>query len=317
MNINLNYTMPKFSSIKANNKHYFHNKITPLHTDTISFSAKKEQNPVSKFSQEAIQVGIDLYNKSKTEPLSLEHVQKELEKEIPIVQVKDIKTLPQYANQTGLLRMIAYYLPKYDDDGNLYELSMYLDNDIKTVAQFSSLVHEYTHLLQRYNDDTHIGAFSIIGEKNINLARGLNGLSSFVFDHLQSNKDEKIFKIAAKQEQRGKQADKALAEAYGYKNLESFKKAIVQYFDKAYPTVLTKVLSNEQNKEFMPFLDNPTKLKNAVKQMCIKHAQMEQEAYESQYQFIKKVDKHSLTDTNKMNPVYYKIIAEALSESMK
>ena len=317
MNIHLNYTVPKFSNIKTYNQNLFHNNIRSLHTDTVSFSAKKEQNQISRFSQEAIQVGIELYNKSKTEPLSLEYIQKELQKEIPIVQVKDIKTLPQYANQTGLLRMIAYYLPKYNNNGDLHELGMYLDRDIKTVAQFSSLVHEYTHLQQRYNDDTHIGAYTIIGEKNINLARGLNGVSSFVFDHLQANKDERKFKIAAKLANKGKQADKALAEAYGYKNLESFKKDIAQYFDKTYPIVLTKVLSNEQNKEFVPFLANPTKLKNAVKQMCIKHAQLEQEAYESQYQFIKKVDKHSLTDTNKMNPVYYKIIAEALSESMK
>ena len=306
---NINYTA--FLGNQSTVRFFRNNEIK----DTVSFTGKNEPPVITPNMENALQTGLDLYKMAQTGSFSIKDVQELAQKNIPIIKIDSVNNIPQI-QKSSERRYLAYMEPKYNNLGIIDSLTMYLPDNMKSVSELSSFVHEYTHALQRYNDDTYIGAFTILGEKNINHARGISTMGGKMLNELDMTKDSrdiKKFKQAVKTSKRGKPQKEALAMAYGYKNVEDMKKGISKNFDTIYPKFLKGVMSTEENKAFVPYQDDKEKLKDAVKKMCRNFAQREYEAYETQRMFIKQADKHSLTDENIMNPVYFKIVEEALA----
>lgn len=315
MNIAFNAnTLNNTFSINRNTKSSILGNLAPLNRDTVSFGAKKKKEPpvITQNMKNAMEFGLNLYGTIHDGSLSYNKIEKEAQKYIPIIKIDNVENLPDEFKSKGLI-VNAYLSPKYNENGVLDEITMYIPEKTEDALQCSKVVHEFTHALQRYNDDTYIGAFTLLGERNINHARGLNGIATQIFQIYETLKAVPMLKKASKMVNKGKAPQTAIAEAYGYKNAEDFKRNLAECFDELYPKILNEVKKEKENIPFIPFLDNPDKLKQCTKAMCQKHAQMEQEAYKAQELFIKKTDKRSLTDENKMSPVYYKILADALS----
>ena len=133
-----------------------------LKCDTISFSGKKKpvQNDFQNISS-GVSLGKKVLKNLRTSELSYEDLSKILNDISPVeINVRPLKECP-VLNMNTAGAPVAHMLPLYGFDFRLKQANIYLGNLPQTAKEktdfVANLAHEYTHVLQRAQDDNYYG----------------------------------------------------------------------------------------------------------------------------------------------------------------
>ncbi len=155
--INLTFS-PKISN--NNVKHVNYNKT--LKYDSVSFSGKKKpmQYNFSKNISSGISLGKKALKQFRDNEFSYTDLNETINRISPVpVEIKNIDECPVRNMSAGIT--IAHMMPYYGYDFRLKMANIYLGNmpsSAKEKTDFvANLAHEYTHVLQRAEDDNYYG----------------------------------------------------------------------------------------------------------------------------------------------------------------
>lgn len=294
----------------SNNRHVINLKSQ---NDTVSFKGTAEKS--NETIRQAENFGLNLYALYQNGKFTHQTIQEEARKNIPSIQVKDIGGLKEvFGKNIDVSRYNAYLMPAYQNNCKLKTLTMFLPQNKPSIRQIGSAAHEYTHALQYTKSDDYMG---IAPHANNDLlkARALNSLSFYVFNEIEKNlKQGEIFDEAALiSETEGKSPKDALMEVYGCKDSKECRRIFKRIFNATYESINSELKEGKDYDKYMPYKDDPLKLKRTVKEICVSKAQREKEAYTVQKNVISSIDKGELTSENKINPAFYELIIETLS----
>lgn len=277
--------------------------------DSVSFSKKQEEK--SEIAKKAQAFGLDLYALLKNDKLSHRTIFEAAD--VPVLKIDTIKNLSKIMPEFDTSLFLAYTLPSYNQDCRLQNITLYTPSKIDNIKAIGSIAHEYTHCLQRYNDDTYMGLADVTG-RDLYKTRALNSLAGMIFNKIEADlKLKYVMEKAHDAINNGEDEMNALYNAFECKDEKEFRKNVKRYFNAAYDDKLSKFKSDPEVKKYLPFLDDPLKLKKVIRQQCAKRAQMEKEAYIVQRDVIGQIDKNELSTENIVNPIFYEAIEQSLS----
>lgn len=171
-----------------------------LEKDTVSFSGKhKASEPqFSQRVQSALGIKSKLNKLYRSNNLSLETIQEVLNSKSPVpVTVKSMSEVPNLLNAKNCQ---AYMQPVYEKDMKLSGAIIYLtpencSNKREATSLIADCVHEYTHILQRYEDGDYIGIAKYTS--NLEEARFLG----FIAGHTMKDFEKSLLKSISKKDE--------------------------------------------------------------------------------------------------------------------
>jgi len=145
-----------------NKSFYGSNTIKTLEKDTVSFTSKANEITLSENNQKALQVSDKLIQLAKNNNLNFETIEKTLNENSPIlINLHNINELSAGIKNMTTSNILAHMLPGYSEELNCVQANIYIKDIPKTEKEMNELIahiaHEYTHVLQRTQDDTYYG----------------------------------------------------------------------------------------------------------------------------------------------------------------
>ena len=148
------------------NKKIFKNSFkynNSLECDTVSFSGRNKpvQNEISENMLSGISLGKKILKHIRTNELSYEDLSRIVNNASPVeIGIKPLDECP-FKNFNLAGTVIAHMLPLYGFDYKLRSANIYLGELPQTSRErtdfVANLAHEYTHVLQRAQDDNYYG----------------------------------------------------------------------------------------------------------------------------------------------------------------
>ena len=142
---------------------YSTNSYNNVNNIKPTFSAHSAQNNnISDNMKKGLSVAKKMMKLARIDSLSLPSIHIALNSSSPIpVYVQPIKNLPEMIKQNMSGKILAHMMPKYNYDFQLAEADIFLSEDTSTAKSKGELIantaHEYTHILQRNNDNNYYG----------------------------------------------------------------------------------------------------------------------------------------------------------------
>ena len=173
----------------------FHSKYN-LEKDTVSFSGNHKASVAAQFSprvQSALSVQSKFNKLYRANNLSFETMQEVLNSKSPVpVTVKPMSEMPNLINAKNCQ---AYMQPVYEKDINLSGTVIYLTPDFSNKREAANIiadcVHEYTHILQRYEDADYLGIKDYTS--NLEEARFLGFISGSAMKDLEKTLQNTVY----------------------------------------------------------------------------------------------------------------------------
>lgn len=313
--------------IQTNKNQKTLNASYPVIKDSVSFtSASKLNMCANEATKYATRFGTDVCEKLKTDELDLgqlsklaknfiseipELKEKFVNKAFPKLKIDTMKNLPEAVKEIQKLELLAYLLPSYGADCNLDEVTIFIPSEKMNTQAIGSLVHEYTHAIQRMKDDDYMG-LALLTDRDLFKTRALNSFSSTVFSAIESIKRDGAFVNSLLKGLDVGLSDKdAMCYALGCRNLKEAKRLFRgAFFNDCFQNTKNEFLADPEVLEYIPLINKPDKLKEITRQQCKLRAKMEFEAYTAQKNFLNQTG--SCKKENIFNPVLYKMIYELL-----
>lgn len=295
--------------------------------DSVSFtSISKLNSQISSIANAAAEFGMNIYKKAKTEELNLddltklarkfasetpECMEKFQGKAIPELKIDTMKNLPQEIKNSHRLSLLAYLLPSYGENCKLDKVTLFLPNDKMNTKIIGSLIHEYTHAIQRIKDDDYLGLADKTGRDLIK-TRALNAFCTQVFAGIENLKGNANFVNSIIRCQDARLSDEdAICSVLGCRKIDDakmlFQNAI---FGECFKKTREGFLQDPEILDYIPSINKASKIKKIAKQQCKLRAKMEFEAYSAQKKFLEQTCGCSKVDA--FNPTFYKMIYELL-----
>lgn len=239
-----------------------------LKCDSVSFSGKKkpQNEELSKNALEGISLGKKVLKYSRNQDFSFDNISDMVNTISPVeVRIDDMRNCPA-GRMNAYGAIIAHMFPLYNYDFKLDSANIYLGllpSTSKERADFAAnLAHEYTHVLQRAQDNEYYGILKYT--KDIQevpyIARAAQGAMSEILNYCKSC----LFTTQT-------QADKAVRATMEGRYSVKDQKIDETVFDEIISKAAKKVSQN-LNKDYFD-------MKNAIKGWIKKEAQNEVEAY--------------------------------------
>ncbi|MBQ8636252.1 hypothetical protein IJ425_08895 [bacterium] len=275
--------------------------------DMVSFCANLNG---SNRTKKAKDVGYKIYELTKRKNEGLEQICTFCKKDIPILEMDYIENLPRRLLDSKI-RYNAYTLPSYGDDCSLDKVTMYIPKGKLTPSKISSIVHEYVHCEQAYQDESYMGLFDITGG-DLAQTRALNSMSNAIFNNMQAKKTKPLLLKAHLGMLTKKDDILAMRNAMGCKNDDDLKHFFLDEALKLIDSTIVAIINEPDVDEFMPLAKNPKKLRKIILEQCKIKAMQEKEAYLAQKEFLQDINAH-LSIENRTNPIFYETLVNALS----
>ena len=315
MNISLNL-FNNLSSVKntSQSKPSF-KSLNNIHQDSFSF-----QHCDPSIHSNVLLFSEQLLNLIDTDNSSFNKIQRLARRYVPNISVMNIEHMDKKLKSaiSNNVEILAYCLPEYKEGCKLNKITIYIpeinssDSYSDKIIKLSKAAHEFSHCIQRSQDDSYMGLKYITGGDLLK-TRCLNSFSSSVFSNIEQQKFEYLFDKAAKlASQQGISPQMALYQAYDCKDQDEFKKLLKHYFLEGFNNTFSNFEQNHNVFKFLPFSNSRPDLKKIVRNQCYIRALHEQEAYSIQKHIIQKYDPDNLSPTYDFSPIFYQEIANAL-----
>lgn len=297
----------QFSQIQNINKS---KQLLPqLKNDSVSFSSS--QTVKSQTAQQAENFGLKLFELYQQGSLTPEKIKEEGRKVVPILEVDNMKNLGKILG-IDASAYHAYTLPSYGEDCKLNKITMFAPRNKMSPRTIGSLAHEYTHCIQRYNDNTYMG-LAPATNNNLLQARLLNNLASMAFGTIEQQKFMEMADKFVVYKSMGYDEETALCKSYNCENTKEFKQQMKRIFNASADNIIEQSKNHPDVIKYMPLRNNPLMLKRTIRKQCAIRANMEQEAYSVQRSVLDKINPLNKQNEVEMAPAFYKLVSEALS----
>ncbi len=326
LNIIPNPIKPKVVSI--NKRQYLNAPIQ----DTVVFKGNNKhiQKPVNSNTEAAVQLADRLLQVPMNEDLSLKLIEQIVHEQSPDVKVCDISNLafqmPDYENYG------AFFNCQLGENFNIVNKRIYINtrkanrNPQSRLSVINDIAHEYTHAKQM-DEGQILGILKASTNNDIEYSKAVQGIGDFVFKPIDTELQAKAvlnvfynpfdimsnmkFGFFYPREQNVTKQD--ILNGLGLKNEKEFKSLVLRQFDEAYDKGYSLAMSTPDVAKMIPKSSNYNKLRNKVKAYCAHSALKEKEAYTTESMVSKKYLKTDKPLNIDIFPIYYKMVADALS----
>jgi len=279
-----------------------------MRSDSVAFYSIGEQK--SETAKQAEDFGLKLFDLFQNGDLTEEKIREIGQKSVPVLEVDNMRNLSKILGIDASVYH-AYTLPSYGEDCKLTKITMFAPRSGISPKTIGSLAHEYTHCIQRYQDDTYMGLAPVTNH-NLLQARLLNNLSSIVFGGLEQQKFMEMADRFAVYTDLGMDDEEALCYAYNCQNPKEFKQQMKRIFNANYENMYEQSKNHPEVIKYNPLRNNPLMLKRTIRKQCMLRARMEQEAYMVQRNVLNKISPKNVPNEVKMAPAFYKLVADTL-----
>lgn len=295
--------------------------------DSVSFtSISKLNSQINSIIDNSCAFGMNVYAKLKTKELNLDELTKlarnfisevpELAEKYPNMKIPELyidtmNNLPKEIINSRKLDLLAYLLPSYGENCKLNNVTLFIPNKRMSPKTIGSLVHEYTHTIQRMKDNSYLGLADITG-RDLEKTRALNAFCTDVFARIESLKGDGDFVSSMIQCQKaGLPDENAMSLALGYRNVDDAKMFFQNViFNNCFEETRGCFLQDPEIFDYIPLINKPSKIKKIAKQQCKLRANMEFEAYSAQKKFLNRTC--GCKEVDAFNPTFYKMMYKLL-----
>ena len=282
--------------------------LPKLNSDSVSFSSLQEKR--NQTIQMAEDFGYKLFELYQKEQLSTEKIGEIGCVNVPILLVDNMKNLSKIMG-ADTQNFYAYTLPKYSEACELDTITIYAPDKEMSPRIIGSLAHEYCHCIQRYKDNSYMGLADVTN-KNLTQARMLNNISAIIFGELEKRKFIQCANKFMLYKTMGMDETDALCKAYGCENEKEFRQSIKKLFNETYDVICPQFIKHPETSKYIPFKEEPLKLKRIIRKQCSTRADMEAEAYTVQRNVLDKINQTGSPSEISMSPLFYTFISDAL-----
>ena len=302
-------------------------------TDSISFVGNKNRNKVlSPRIQTAVDYSQDILSKFQETQLTLKDVFEITSKYIDDVTIYPISKLGEIIPNPDDYSAFAYAHMNQDCKADSKKMYVNIPNgnpdNIKKALFAMDSAHEFAHI-EQYEAQEAFEMLKLLAKGDYKYACAIMVFANSAFNYLDTQVQAQIVAPIMKQRVSKKELDKynhilpkemnitsqMLPKAVGLKQEDELKQQLRNVFNNYFQQILFSVSKN--NPEIMEMIPEDETYENLfekVKTCCIKKAMEEKEAYLVESEVAKKIMKTHKSLNIDTFPMYYGLLAEALSE---